>query len=134
MEEVEHSNDLPKYSTDYDISVLEENANKKNFYEYMKKNGLDFDDVDNVSKLPKFIVDMSKNIDTFNHFNNVLYTLNKENKINIVDSMIILVTDYLEPNQVKKLLDEMNFYLLINELKKRYKIGKIDTGMFEFFV
>ena len=124
-EQVEYSNDLPKYSTDYDISVLEENANKKNFYDYMKKNGLDFDDVDDVSKLPKFIVEMSKNIDTFNHFNNVLYTLNKENKINIVDSMIILVTDYLEPNQVKKLLDEMNFYLLTNELKKRYKIGKI---------
>lgn len=132
-EQVEYSNDLPKYSTDYDISVLEENANKKNFYDYMKKNGLDFDDVDEVSKLPKFIVEMSKNIDTFNHFNNVLYKLNKENKINIVDSMIILVTDYLEPNQVKKLLDEMNFYLLTNELKKRYKIGKIDTGMFEFF-
>ena len=93
-EQVEYSNDLPKYSTDYDISVLEENANKKNFYDYMKKNGLDFDDVDDVSKLPKFIVEMSKNIDTFNHFNNVLYTLNKENKINIVDSMIILVTDY----------------------------------------
>ena len=109
------------------------NPDKKNFYDYMKKNGLDFDDVDDVSKLPKFIVEMSKNIDTFNHFNNVLYTLNKENKINIVDSIIILVTDYLEPNQVKKLLDEMNFYLLTNELKKRYKIGKIDTGMFEFF-
>ena len=32
-EQVEYSNDLPKYSTDYDISVLEENANKKNFYD-----------------------------------------------------------------------------------------------------
>ena len=122
-----------QYSDEFDITTLEENASKINFYKYMKKYGLDFDDIDEVSKLPKFIVDIPKNIDTFNHFNNVLYTLNKEGKINIVDSMIFITTDYLEPKTAKKLLDEMNFYLLTNELKKRYKINKIDTGMFEFF-
>lgn len=130
---MEEEFELPKYASENDISVLEDNANKQNFYAYMKNYGLDFDDVDDVTKLPKFIVEMPKNIDTFNHFNNAIYTLNKENKINIVDSMIFLVTDYLEPNAVKKLLDEMNFYLLTNELRKRYKINKIDTGMFEFF-
>lgn len=124
---------VSKFSNEFDVSELDSEGSKSIFYDYMKKHGLDFDDVDEVQKLPKFMIDMKKDVDIFNKFNNILYELNKENKISIIDSVVYIVTDYHDPKSAIGLLDEMNYYLLTNELKKKYKIDKIDTGMFEFF-
>lgn len=131
---MEENNELvSRFSEEFDVESLDTSGSKDNFYAYMKKNGMDFDDVDEVQKLPKFMIEIPKNTEMFNHFNNVLYQLNKENKISIIDSVVYITTDFLEPKAMMKLLDEMNFYLLTNELKAKYKIEKIDTGMLEFF-
>lgn len=124
---------VSKFSEGFDVEALDASGSKENFYAYMKKHGMDFDDIDDVQKLPKFMVEIPKNTDMFNHFNNVLYQLNKDKKISIIDSVIYITTDFLEPKALIKLLDEMNFYLLTNELRTKYKIDKIDTGMLEFF-
>lgn len=122
-----------RFSEEFDVESLDSSGSKENFYEYMKKFGMDFDDIDEVQKLPKFMVEIPKNTEMFNKFNNVLYQLNKENKISIIDSVVYITTDFLEPKAAIKLLDEMNFYLLTNEMKTKFKIEKIDTGMLEFF-
>ena len=107
---------------------------KDSFYKYMKKAGIDFDIIDPDSQLPDYLVRVIKNEPTeYNKFNNVLYTLNKENKISLADAMIYLVDDWLEPQVLLKCLDEINSYTLTTSMKKRHLLDK-KTGMDEFLI
>lgn len=107
---------------------------KDSFYKYMKKAGIDFDIIDPDSQLPDYLVRVIKNEPAeYNKFNNVLYTLNKENKISLADAMIYLVDDWLEPQVLLKCLDEINSYTLTTSMKKRYLLDK-KTGMDEFLI
>ena len=107
---------------------------KDSFYKYMKKAGIDFDIIDPDSQLPDYLVRVIKNEPAeYNKFNNVLYTLNKENKISLADAMIYLVDDWLEPQVLLKCLDEINSYTLTTSMKKRHLIDK-KTGMDEFLI
>lgn len=107
---------------------------KDSFYKYMKKAGIDFDIIDPDSQLPDYLVRVIKNEPTeYNKFNNVLYTLNKENKISLADAMIYLVDDWLEPQVLLKCLDEINSYTLTTSMKKRFLLDK-KTGMDEFLI
>ena len=107
---------------------------KESFYTYLKRAGIDFDEIDEETQLPVYLVKVIKNEPVeYNKFNNVLYLLNKENKINIADAMVYLVDDWLEPQVLLKCLDEMNNYTLAANMKKRYLIDK-KTGMDEFLI
>lgn len=106
---------------------------KEQLYNYFKANGFDMEDIDQDTKLPRFLMKVIKNETAeYNKFNNILYKLNKENKINIIDSMAYLVEDWLEPNFALKCLDEMNYYSLMNSLKQKHNLNH-RQDLSEFF-
>lgn len=112
-----------------------ESENKDSFYKRLKDAGIDFDDIDSETRLPKYMIKVIKNEPKeYNKFNNILYKLNKEKIIAIVDSMAYLVEDWFEPNVLIKCLDEMNYYSLMNGLKKKYKVGKTTSDLESFFI
>jgi len=109
---------------------------KDAFYMYMKHYGIDFSDVDPISKLPVYLIKVMKNEPVeYNKFNNVLYRLNKDNKINITDAITYLVDDWVDPQVLLKCLDEMNYYTLTVNLKSKYQsLNKTDSGMDDFLI
>jgi hypothetical protein len=121
-----------------DLSVNEEvteSESKDSFYKRLKAAGIDFDDIDPDSRLPKYMIKVIKNEPKeYNKFNNVLYKLNKDKIVTIVDSMAYLVEDWFEPNILIKCLDEMNYYSLMNGLKKKYLIDRSSSDLENFFV
>ena len=101
----------------------------------MKDNGIDFDDIDGVSRIPVYMIRVIKNEPAeYNKFNNILYKLNKEKLIPIADAMTYLVEDWFEPQIVIKCLDELNYYSLMNALKEKYNINKSKSSLNDFFV
>lgn len=108
---------------------------KAYFYKVMKDNGIDFDDIDEVSRIPVYMIRVIKNEPAeYNKFNNILYKLNKEKLIPIADAMAYLVEDWFEPQIVIKCLDELNYYSLMNALKEKYNINKSKSSLNDFFV
>ena len=109
---------------------------KDAFYMYMKHYGIDFSDVDPISKLPVYLIKVMKNEPVeYNKFNNVLYRLNKDNKINITDAITYLVDDWVDPQVLLKCLDEMNYYTLTVNLKSKYQsLNKTDSIMDDFLI
>ena len=117
------------FSDDHEVEQT-----KDSFYRYMKKAGIDFETIDPESQLPVFLLQVIKNEPAeYNKFNNVLYMLNKDGKISIVDAMIYLVDDWLEPQVLLKCLDETNNYTLVTSSKERYRIEQ-KSGMDEFLI
>lgn len=121
-----------------DLSVNEEvteSESKDSFYKRLKAAGIDFDDIDSDSRLPKYMIKVIKNEPKeYNKFNNVLYKLNKDKIVTIVDSMAYLVEDWFEPNILIKCLDEMNYYSLMHGLKKKYLVDRSSSDLENFFV
>ena len=121
-----------------DLSVNEEateSEGKDSFYRRLKAAGIDFDDIDFDSRLPKYMIKVIKNEPKeYNKFNNVIYKLNKDKVVTIVDSMAYLVEDWFEPSILIKCLDEMNYYSLINGLKKKYLVDRSSSDLEHFFV
>ena len=121
-----------------DLSVNEgatETEGKDSFYRRLKDAGIDFDDIDFDSRLPKYMIKVIKNEPKeYNKFNNVIYKLNKDKIVTIVDSMAYLVEDWFEPSILIKCLDEMNYYSLINGLKKKYLVDRSSSDLEHFFV
>ncbi len=107
---------------------------KDNFFKYLKENGIDFDDIDEAERMPKFMINVIKNEPyEFTKFNNIIYKLNKTNMISIIDSMTYLVDDWFEPQIVLKCLDELNRHSLETLLKKKHNLNK-NTGLDDIFV
>ena len=121
-----------------DLSVNEEateSEGKDSFYRRLKDAGIDFDDIDFDSRLPKYMIKVIKNEPKeYNKFNNVIYKLNKDKIVTIVDSMAYLVEDWFEPSILIKCLDGMNYYSLINGLKKKYLVDRSSSDLEHFFV
>ena len=112
-----------------------ESESKESFYDRLRAEGIDFDDIDEESRFPKYMLKVIKNEPReYNKFNNVLYRLNKEKIVAIVDSMAYLVEDWFEPNILIKCLDELNYYTLMNGLKKKYNLGKSLSALDDFFI
>ena len=114
-----------------------ENEYKQAINAELKKrmNYLDFDDVDEYSRLPKSLEPViDGDADDLHKFNAAIADLHKKKLINITDSLIYLTTDYLDEKQVLKYLDELNFYTLKQELLKRFHVkkDKPETSLLEF--
>lgn len=108
---------------------------KDTFYDYLKKYGIDLDEIDPNEKLPIFIMKVIKAEPVeYNKFNNVIYKLNKNNEVNIVDSAVYLVEDWIEPQVLMKCFDELNQYMLINALRNKHNINRLlGSGLNDIF-
>ena len=101
-------------------------CSKDGFYKILKDNGIDMDNIDPNDKLPEFLIKVIKNEPAeYNKFNNILYKLHKNNIINILD--------WLESAVLLKCLDELNYFSLRSELKKKYKITPEQSGLESLF-
>lgn len=127
--------------SDYgDRQALERKQNKAKFYDFMKENGFDFnditDEVPGFDRLPKSLIPvMQNNTDEFHKFNHLLSKLEKEGICTVADAAVYLHTDYLEVPQVLKCLDELNFYAMKTEFLKRYRLQlekKSETTLLDF--
>ncbi|SRR5690554_209472 len=112
---------------------------KSSFYNLMKKHGFDFEEVEDdlsvsrIAKLPKCLIPVVNNdIEEFHYFNSTLAKLHRDRVISILDVVLYLVNDFFEPSIVLRCLDEVNFYLLKNEMQSRYKIGIEENELTEF--
>lgn len=109
---------------------------KDKFFKIMRNNGFDFSDIDEATKLPKFLIAVIDNdTEPFNKFNILLSKLHKNKEINILEALSILVEDYLEPTMALKCLDELNYVALTTELKSKFKIkpnAKQDLSILDF--
>ena len=118
-----------------DGQVLERKQNKAAFYKMMKERGFDFNDIDESTRLPKSLEPiLSGDADVMHKFNAAIANLHKNKIVNIVDSLIYLVTDYLDEKYILKILDELNFYTLKQELLKRFhiKMDEPKTTLLDF--
>ena len=118
-----------------DGQVLERKQNKAAFYKMMKERGFDFNDIDEMTRLPKSLEPiLSGDADVMHKFNAAIANLHKNKIVNIVDSLIYLVTDYLDEKYILKILDELNFYTLKQELLKRFhvKMDEPKTTLLDF--
>ena len=107
---------------------------KEGFYKILKDNGIDMETVDVNEKLPDFLIKVIKNEPAeYNRFNNILYKLHKSNVINILDSIAYIEDDWLESAVLLKCLDELNYFSLRSELKKKYKITPEQSGLESLF-
>lgn len=89
----------------------------------LKEGGFDFEDIDEDERLPKSLIPVLANEpEAFYKFNALLSTLHKEREINIVDAVCVLEHDLLKAEDVLKCLDELNYYIVTQELLKRHKI------------
>jgi hypothetical protein len=107
-----------------DGELLSDSQNiKEKFFKVMRLNGFDFSDIDETTKLPKFLIPVIDNVtEDFNKFNILLAKLHKNKEVNILEALSILVEDYLEPPMALKCLDELNYVALTTELKEKFKI------------
>lgn len=107
-----------------DGELLSDSQNiKEKFFKVMRLNGFDFSDIDETTKLPKFLIPVIDNVtEEFNKFNILLAKLHKNKEVNILEALSILVEDYLEPPMALKCLDELNYVALTTELKEKFKI------------
>lgn len=120
-----------------DGELLSDSQNtKEKFFKVMRLNGYDFSDIDETTKLPKFLIPVIDNVtEEFNKFNILLAKLHKNKEINILEALSILVEDYLEPPMALKCLDELNYVALTTELKEKFKIKtaeKQDLSILDF--
>lgn len=107
-----------------DDTTLEKKHKKEKFYEIMKKDGFDFDDIEETSKLPNFLIKViHRELAPLAAFNAELMKLNREKIVNISDAIVYLITDYLEPEIALNCLDESNFCTIRTQLYERYRIG-----------
>lgn len=110
-------------SNDYNDNALNKKNHKEKFYNLLAKNGFDFSDIDDATRLPKSLLPViSNDTDLFNKFNICLAEFNKNKEVSILDAMSYIVNDYLEAPIALKCLDEMNFIALKNELQQRFQM------------
>lgn len=112
-----------------------QNSSKENFYLYLEKKGIDFNDIDAETKLPKFMVKVLKNeLSEYTKFNNLLYVLDKENKVSLYEAICYLIEDWFEPNIIFKCLDEMNYLILKNKcIKNNPKLNNLISNLDNIF-
>lgn len=124
------------HATEGSLEINDDNnafETKEQMYEYFNINGFNINDIDPINRLPKFLNRVIKNEPIeYNKFNNILYKLNKENKISIIDCVSYIVEDWVEPNIALKCLDEMNYYSLMNSLKSKHNLNN-RKDLSEFF-
>lgn len=110
-------------------------CSKDSFYKILKDNGIDMDNVDPNDKLPEFLIKVIKNEPAeYNKFNNILYKLHKNKIINILDSIAYIEDDWLESAVLLKCLDELNYFSLRSELKKKFKVTPEQSGLESLFI
>lgn len=98
------------------------NEEKDRFFDAIKSSGFDIKDIDENTKLPKFVLMLLNNdLNVFNKFNIMILDFHETNRFNIVDSVIFLINDFLDDNTIVKCLDEMNYIILRKELEKKSK-------------
>lgn len=111
--------------TEYgDRQALEKKQNRHIFYTMMKERGFNFEDVDELTRLPKFFGPvLEADADALHKFNAALADINKKSKdtgIELVDAVIYLTTDYLKEDTILKFIDEINFHTIRTQFINRY--------------
>lgn len=107
----------------FEKKVTEDEYTKSIFYKFMKQNGIDFEDIDDATRLPKALVPVVNGKEKeFIRFNLVIYNLHKENKVNIVDALLTLMEDYFDHSEIEQIIDEQNKFILRNQLKQKFNM------------
>lgn len=117
------------------MSLLEEMPDKTDINEIMSKveflqkiqaAGIDLNDIDEETRLPKDILKIVSrkraNNEQFYILNILLKRLHLNGEINIIESSIYMYKEFFDMKTVVKCLNEENIYLIRQELSKRFKI------------
>ena len=117
------------------MSLLEEMPDKTDINEIMSKveflqkiqaAGIDLNDIDEETRLPKDILKIVSrkraNNEQFYILNILLKSLHLNGEINIIESSIYMYKEFFDMKTVVKCLNEENIYLIRQELSKRFKI------------
>lgn len=116
-----------------EVSRMERQGDKDQFYRLMKDYGFDFNDVDMGETsahtwLPKSLIPVADGqFEAVLKFNNALMDLHRKRKIAITDALVYLTEDYFEPNDLLKMLQTINLNYLQNDLREKYNIDKHET-------
>lgn len=105
----------------------EVHIDKKQFkdvlYKKLAELGFDFSDIDEIEKLPKSLIPVvNGDQEALCKFNAALSKLHKEREINMLDAIVCIDHDFLDEQTIKKILDELNYYVLKTELLKRHTL------------
>ncbi len=116
------------YSEETEAGSIIKN-DKDNFYTAMKQFGFDFEDLaEDDSKLPKSLQKaLSGDLEHTLKFNSALLTLHRNKRFNIIESIVNLTTDYVDYNDLAKILQPNVLGLLTSELATKHKLCTITS-------
>lgn len=123
------------YSKEGDAAESEEKITSATFYKLMKNYGFDFDDIDEGTRLPKSLLPVRANkFEAVCKFNHALEMLHRQKLMPILDSVVFLLTDYFDPNELLKFISTNNLNSLQVELKKKYNLNPKEINKIDLFI
>ena len=118
-------NDL--YTEETEAVSIQKN-DKDNFYVEFAKYGFDFNEIDEETKLPVSIKKvLDGDVEYILRFNNALLKMHRSKLYSIIESIVNLITDYVEYDDLAKVLQPTVLGLLTTELATKHKLCTITS-------
>lgn len=115
------------YSEDSEYNSLLKH-DKQTFYDAAKEYGLNIDEVNEESKLPTLLHDMlNGDVTAMLKFNKMLVALHRNKQTYIVDSLLNIITDFVDESELLKYLQPNVVGLLSSELATKHKMYSINS-------